>query len=87
MVKNVRRLNDNMILVSKTSHKQNHCENHKAALNENLPTLCIDSLFAVQFSNSVSKTREILLFTIIHPSRPPMGSAEYPLKFLIIIHN
>ena len=94
MVKNVRRLNDNMILVSKTSHKQNHCENHKADLNENLPTLRIDSLFALQFSNSVSKTREILLFTIniiemfeLHPSRSPMRSAEYPLKFLIIIHN
>ena len=29
-----RRLNDNMTLVSETSHKQNHCRNHKAALNE-----------------------------------------------------
>ena len=83
-----------MILVSETSHKQNHCGNHKAALNENLLTLRIDSLFAVQFINSVSKTREILLFTIniiemfeLHPSSPPMRSAEYPLKFLIIIHN
>ena len=28
------RLNDNMTLVSETSHKQNHCRNHKAALNE-----------------------------------------------------
>ena len=25
---------DNMTLVSETSHEQNHCGNHKAALNE-----------------------------------------------------
>ena len=65
---------------------------------KNLPTLRNDSSFAVQFSNSVSKTRAILLFTIkiiemfeLHASMPPMRSAEYqatiPLKFLIIIHN
>ena len=65
---------------------------------KNLPTLRNDSSFAVQFSNSVSKTRAILLFTIkiiemfeLHASMPPMQSAEYlatiPLKFLIIIHN
>ena len=29
-----RRSNDNMTLVSETSHKQNHCGNHIAALNE-----------------------------------------------------
>ena len=57
-----RRSNDNVTLVSETSHKQNLCENHKAALNENLPTLRI--AFAVQFSNSVWKTRAILLFMI-----------------------
>ena len=33
-VKIARRLNDNMTLVSETSHKQNHCRNHKAALNK-----------------------------------------------------
>ena len=65
---------------------------------KNLPTFCNDSSFAVQFTNSVSKTRAILLFTIkiieiceLHASMPPMQSAEYqatiPLKFLIIIHN
>ena len=64
----------------------------------NLPTLRNDSSFAVQFSNSVSKTRAILLLTIkiidmfeLHASIPPMQSAEYqatiPLKLLIIIHN
>ena len=63
---------------------------------KNLPTLCHDSLFAVQFSNSVSKTRAILLFTIniiemfeLHASMPPMQSAEFqatiPQKFPIII--
>ena len=34
MVKIVRRSNDNMTLVSETLHKQNHCGNHKEALNE-----------------------------------------------------
>ena len=50
---------------------------------KNLPTLCDDSSFAVQFSNSVSKTRAILLFAIksmemfeLHASMPPMRSAE-----------
>ena len=33
-VKIARGLNDNMTLVSETAHKQNHCGNHKAALNE-----------------------------------------------------
>ena len=57
-----------------------------------------DSSFAVQFSDSVSKTRAILLFTIkimemfeLHASMSLMRSAEYratiSLKFLIIIHN
>ena len=65
---------------------------------KNLPILRNDSLFAVQFSNSVSKTRAILLFTIniiemfeLHASMPPMQSTEYqakiPQKFPIIIHN
>ena len=63
-MKIARRSNDNMTLVSETSHKQNHGGSHKAALNENLPTLCNDSSFAVQFSNSGSKTRIVLLFTI-----------------------
>ena len=34
MVKIARRSNDNMTLVSETSHKQNPSGNHKAALNE-----------------------------------------------------
>ena len=42
-----RRSNDNVTLVSKTSHKQNHCENHKAALNEK-PT---DSPHCIRSSN------------------------------------
>ena len=33
-VKIATRSNDNMTLVSETSHKQNQCGNHKAALNE-----------------------------------------------------
>ena len=44
-VKIARRSNDDMTLVSETSHKQNHCGNHKAALNENLPTLSLYSQF------------------------------------------
>ena len=36
-MKIARRPNDNMTLVSETSHKQNHCGNHKAALNEKPP--------------------------------------------------
>ena len=65
---------------------------------KNLRTLHNDSLFAVQFRNSVSKTRAILLFTIkiiemfeLHASMPSMQSADYqakiPQKFPIIIHN
>ena len=61
---------------------------------KNLPTLRNDCLFAVQFSNSVLKTRAILLFTIniiemfeLHASMPPMQSAEcqatIPQKFPI----
>ena len=49
----------------------------------NLLTLRNDSSFAVQFSNSVSKSRAILLFTIkiiqmfeLHASMPPMQSVE-----------
>ena len=64
----------------------------------NLLTLRNDSSFAVQFSNSVSKSRAILLFTIkiiqmfeLHASMPSMQSVEYlvtiPPKFLIITHN
>ena len=33
-VKIAKGLNNNMTLVSETAHKQNHCGNHKAALNE-----------------------------------------------------
>ena len=77
-----------MTLVSETLHKQNHCGNHKAALNG----------FFIRSLNSVSKTRAIFLFTIkiiemfeLHASMPPMRSAEYqaiiPLKFIIIVHN
>ena len=33
-VKIARRSNDNMTLVSETSHKQNHSGNHKEALNK-----------------------------------------------------
>ena len=33
-VKIARKSIDNMTLVSETSHKQNHCRNHKAALKE-----------------------------------------------------
>ena len=65
---------------------------------KNLLTLHNDSSFAVQCSNSVSKTKAILLFTIkiiemfeLHGSMPPERSATHqatiPLKFLIIIHN
>ena len=61
---------------------------------KNLPTLCNDSSFAVQFSISVSKTRAILLFTIkikLNKRMPEIESAEYqatiPLKLFIIIHN
>ena len=61
---------------------------------KNLPTLCNDSSFAVQFSISVSKTRAILLFKIkikLNKRMPEMRSAEYqatiPLKLFIIIHN
>ena len=51
---------------------------------KNLPTLRNDFSFAVQFSNSVLKTRAILLFTIniiemfeLHASmQPPIQSAE-----------
>ena len=65
---------------------------------KNLPTLHNDSSVAVQFSISVSKTREILLFMIkiiemfeLHTSIPGVWSAEYQatilLKFLMIMHN
>ena len=65
---------------------------------KNLPTLRNDSSFPIQLSNSVSKTRAILLFTRkiiqmfeLHARMPPMRSAEQqatiPLKFLIIKHN
>ena len=61
-VKIARRSNDNMTLVSETSHEQNHCGKHKVALNENLPTLCNDSSFAVQLSNLVLKTRHFAVY-------------------------
>ena len=65
---------------------------------KNLLSLHNDSSFTVQCSNSVSKTKAILLFTIkiiemfeLHGSMPPERSATHqatiPLKFLIIIHN
>ena len=53
---------------------------------KNLPTLRNDSPFAVQFSNLVSKTRAILLFTmkIIEMFElPPM----FEMPPIIIIHN
>ena len=64
----------------------------------NLPTLRNNSSFAVQFNDSVSKARAVLLFSIkiiemfkLHASMLPMRSAEYlatfPLIFLLIIHN
>ena len=71
-----------MTLVSETLHKQNHCGNYKAGLNEK-PT---DSpqWFFIHSSNSVLKTRAIFLFTIkiiemfeLHASMPSMRSAEY----------
>ena len=43
--------------IADAQQKQNHCWNHKVALNENLPTLCNDSSF--------DKTRAILLITIL----------------------
>ena len=67
---------------------------------KNLPTLCNDSSFAVQFSISVLKTRAILLFEIkikliemfeLNERMAVMRSAEYQetiaLKFFIIIHD
>ena len=67
---------------------------------KNLPPLRNDSSFAAQFSMSVSKTREILLFKIkiklvemfeLNERMPGIGAAEYqatiPLKFFIITHN
>ena len=75
-------------------------ETTKRLQMKNLPTLCNDSSFAVQFSISVSKTRAILLFKIkikliemfeLNERMPGMRSAEYqatiPLKFFIIIYN
>ena len=76
-------------------------ETTKRLQMKNLPTLCNDSSFAVQFSISVSKTRAILLFKIkialiemnfeLNKRMPGMRSAEnqvtIPLKFFIIIHN
>ena len=63
---------------------------------KNLPTPRNDSLFAVQYSNSVSKTRAILLFEIkikliemfeIHERMPVIRSAVFQATFFIIIHN
>ena len=67
---------------------------------KNLPTLCNDSSFTVQFSIPVSKKRAIFLFKIkikliemfeLNERMPGMRSTEYqaaiPLKFFIIIHN
>ena len=89
-MKIARRSNDNVTLVLETSHKQNNRGNHKVfhLKMKNLPTLRNDSSFAVQFSNSVSKTRAIWLFTIeiiemfeLHASMPPMRSAESRKNF------
>ena len=63
-VKIARRSNYNIDLRKLRVNKITGHRNHKAALNENLPTLHNDSSFAVQFSMSVSKTRAILLFKI-----------------------
>ena len=61
---------------------------------KNPPTLHNDSSFAVQFSNSVSKTRAILLFTIkiidmfeLHASMPVMQSADSSDHLAKIFHN
>ena len=63
---------------------------------ENLPTLCNDSSFAVQFSVSVSKTRAVLLFKIkikliemfeLNERMPLLRSAEYQATIPLIIHN
>ena len=58
---------------------------------KSLPTLRIDSSFEVQFSISVSKSREILRSMIkiikmfeLHASMPGMWSAEYQAT---ISHN
>ena len=67
---------------------------------ENLPSLCNDSLFVVQYYLTIRSLEDKgnLLFTIkiveiieLHASVPSMRSADYkttvPLQFLIIIHN
>ena len=99
-VKRARRSNYNIDLRKLRVNKITGRRNHKAALNENLPTLRNDSSFAVQFSISVSKKRTILLFKIkikliemfeLDERMPGMRSAEcqatIPLKFFIMIHN
>ena len=64
-IKIARRSNYNTDLRKLRVNKITGRRNHKAALlMKNLPTLCKDSSFAVQFCISVSKTREILLFKI-----------------------
>ena len=53
-------------LVSETLHKQSPitAETTKRLQMKNLPTLCNDSSFSVQFINSVSWTKAILPFTM-----------------------
>ena len=85
-VKIARSSNYNIDLRKLRVNKITGRRNHKAALNQNLPTLRDDSSFAVQFSISVSKTRAILLFKIkmkliemfeLNERMPGMRSAAY----------
>ena len=89
-----------MTLVSETSHKQNHCRNHKAALNEK-PTDSPQWFFirrSIQHFSFEDKGNfaiydkdQIIETFEFHASKPGMWSAEdqatIPLKFLIIMHN
>ena len=91
----------NYNLSQKTLHKQNHCQNHKAALNKK-PTdspqwfvICSLILWPLSFEGkgnfAVYDKNYQNVWT--QPSMPRMPSAEYmyqttiPLKFLIIIHS
>ena len=64
-VKIARRLNDNMTLVSETSHKQNHCSSKWKAYQ--LSAMILHSQFnlGIQFQ----RQGEILLFTIKTPCK------------------
>ena len=75
MVKIARRLNDNMTLVSETSHKQNHYDTKGKAYQLSTMILHLQFNLAIQFQ----RQREILLLTIkifemfeLHASMPPM---------------